>query len=158
MTHQNFPENVYVPLINDVSHVGQQRTLQLMHHFSSLVSPHDDDDDELICRNSVSQNKVPPKVWFFSGKFSHVISKYYKLFESLVYWLPGELFKFLNSVQAINVYVNFSKVSQFCLCTRFWWFSDWKCKFQKSVIINIGVCFTHLPGWFLQQWMSQKVF
>ncbi len=36
-------------------------------------------------------------------------------------WFIGfqRKFEFFNSVQAINIYVNFTKVSQFCLCTRF---------------------------------------
>ncbi len=39
---------------------------------------------------SVSQNKEPPNVRFFSGKSGQVIPKYYRVFKSMVHWPPEE--------------------------------------------------------------------
>ena len=61
-------------------------------------------------------NKVPPNVWFFSGESGKVIPKYIS-YSKL--WFIGlqRSFEFFNSIQAINIYVNFTKVSQVSLCT-----------------------------------------
>ncbi len=42
-------------------------------------------------------------------------------------------FEFFSFVQQINININFTKVPQFCLCTRFYWFGNWSAKkFQNQ--------------------------
>ena len=85
---------------------------------SSLVS-----FPTIPCTYRVSQNKVPPNVWFF---LENLVKSYQNLIGYSKAWFISlqRNFEFFNSVQAINIYDNFTKVAQFCLCTRFCWFGN----------------------------------
>ena len=56
---------------------------------------------------SVSQNKIPPNVLFFSGKSEKSIPKYYRLLNSMVHWPAKEFWIFQFDLdQAINIYTS----------------------------------------------------
>ncbi len=62
-----------------------------------------------------------------SGFFlENLVKSYQNLIDYSKAWLISlqRNFEFFNSVQAINVNDNFTKVAQFCLCTRFCWFGN----------------------------------
>ena len=67
---------------------------------------------------SVSQNKVPPMYGF-------ILENLAKSYQNITYYSTVRFiglqrdFGFFNSVQAINIYATFTKVSRSCLCTMF---------------------------------------